>query len=187
MVAVTAMIYSEAGAAASMAALAFVSVGLWTLRVALTARDRKLAGAAVAAVEAVVFALVFSNLVANLGSWNRILGYAIGVAVGTIAGLMLNERMNQGGVVVEAVVPGDGADLRLALCSRGWPATAVRATGLNGPATMLFVAVPTFRKDDVLDIVRATSPEAFWSIRTAPAYHGLPAPARRADATAAST
>jgi hypothetical protein len=73
-------------------------------------------------------------------------------------------------------VPGDGADLRLALCSGGWPATSVRATGLNGPATMLFVAVPTFRKDDVLDIVRSTAPDAYWSLRTAPAYHGLPAP-----------
>jgi len=176
--AVTGMINSEASAAVSMAALAFVSVGLWTLRVAFAARGRKLAGAAVAAGEAVVFALVFSNLVTNLGSWNRITGYAIGVAAGTIAGLVLNERMSRGGVIVEAVVPGDGADLRRALHARGWPATAVGAMGLNGPATMLFVAVPTVRRDDVLDIVRSTAPDAFWSIRTAPAYHGLPAPPR---------
>ncbi|HEX6658595.1 MAG TPA: DUF5698 domain-containing protein, partial [Ilumatobacter sp.] len=113
-----------------MAALAFVSVALWTLRVAFAARGRKLAGAAVAAVEAVVFALVFSRLVADLGSWDRIVGYALGVAVGTAAGLLVNERTSQGGVVVEAVVPGDGGALRATLHRHGWPATSIPATGL---------------------------------------------------------
>ena len=59
---------------ALMGALAFVSVALWTLRVALTARGRKASSAVVAAIEAVVFALVFSRLVSDLGSWDRVAG-----------------------------------------------------------------------------------------------------------------
>ena len=164
-----------------MAALAFVSVGLWTLRVAFAARGRKLAGAAVAAVEAVVFALVFSRLVADLGSWDRIVGYALGVAVGTAAGLVVNERTSKGGVVVEAVAPGDGEALRAALHAHGWPATAIPAAGLRGPATLVFVAVPATRKDDVVELITSTTPDAFWAVRTATAYHGLPAPKRDAQ------
>ena len=170
-----------------MAVLAFVSVGLWTLRVAFTARGRKLAGAAIAALEAVVFALVFSRLVADLGSWDRIAGYALGVAVGTAAGLLINERTSQGGVVIEAVVPGDGDALRAALLAHHWPATSIPATGLQGPATLVFVAVPASRKDEVLALVSSTAPDAFWAVRTATAYHGLPAPGRDAARRAVAT
>jgi uncharacterized protein YebE (UPF0316 family) len=162
--------------AALMGALAFVSVGLWTLRVALTARGRKTESAAVAAMEAVVFALVFSKLVSDLGSWDRVAGYAIGVAVGTIAGLSLNERLDRRGVIVEAVVAGDGATLQNALHSGGWPATALPATGLTGQATLLFVAVPSERTSDLLALIRTTAPDALWSIRPTTAYRGLPAP-----------
>jgi uncharacterized protein YebE (UPF0316 family) len=169
--------------AALMGALAFVSVGLWTLRVALTARGRKAESAAVAAIEAVVFALVFSKLVSDLGSWDRIAGYAIGVAVGTIAGLFLNERLNRGGVIVEAVVAGDGAALQKVLHSAGWPATALPATGLTGQATLLFVAVPSERTSELLSLICTTAPDAFWSVRPTTAYRGLPAPATETSET----
>lgn len=169
--------------AVSMGALAFVSVGLWTLRVSLTARGRKVESAAVAAIEAVVFALVFSELVSDLDSWDRVLGYAIGVAVGTVAGLIVNERVNHGGVVIEAVVAGDGAALRYALHADGWPATSLPAIGVRGQATMVFVAVPVKRAHEVLSLIHATAPDAYWSVRHASAYGGLPAPPIRSAAS----
>ncbi len=77
------------------AALSTGSVGLWTLRVALAARGRKAAAAAVAAVEAVVFALVFSSVAAGLGAPERLAGHAMGVAAGTILGIGLDERLGR--------------------------------------------------------------------------------------------
>ena len=76
---------NELLAAGAMALLAMASVGLWTLRVALTARGRRPIAATVAAVEAVVFAVAFTNVAAHLDSPVRIAGYAGGVAFGTVA------------------------------------------------------------------------------------------------------
>ena len=73
--------------AATMTMLAMGSVGLWTLRVAHTARGRKLLGAGVAAVEALVFVVAFTSLAANLDSPALLGGYAAGVALGTLVGL----------------------------------------------------------------------------------------------------
>jgi uncharacterized protein YebE (UPF0316 family) len=157
-----------------MAVLAVVCVGLWTLRVALAARGRRIAGAGVAAAEAVIFALVFSNLVGNLGSWDRIAGYGVGVAVGTVVGLVANDRLNPGGAVVEVVVPGDGSELRQAFHSRGWPATSMPADGFNGAVTLMFLVVRTRRTSEVLDLIRVTAPDAFWTVRPATAVHGSP-------------
>lgn len=174
-------------AAGVMTLLAFVNVGLWTLRVALTARGRRLAGGVVAAAEAVMFALVFSNLMADLASWDRVAGYALGVAVGTVAGLVVSDHVNPGGAVVEVVVAGDGADLRRALHAGGWPATTIPAAGVDGAATMAFLAIPANRTADVLDVVRTTVPDAFWTVRPTNAVGGSRALPRATNAAAADT
>jgi uncharacterized protein YebE (UPF0316 family) len=158
--------------AVAMVLLAMVSVSLWTLRVALAAAGRRVAGAAVAAVEAVVFALAFSQLVADLGSWDRIGGYAIGVALGTIGGLAVKDRLDPGTAIVEVVVPGDGAAMREAFHSVGWPATCVPAVGASGPAAVLFLVVHGNRSGEVVRLVQSTCPRALWTIRPATAAHG---------------
>ena len=157
-----------------MAALAMVSVGLWTLRVALAASGRRLTGAAVAAVEAVVFALAFSNLVTDLGSWERVAGYAVGVAVGTVGGLAVNDRFSNRAAIVEVVVTGDGAELREAFRTQGWPATTMAVTGVSGLATMLLLVVHAQRADQVVSLVDAVAPRALWTIRPAVAARGIP-------------
>jgi uncharacterized protein YebE (UPF0316 family) len=157
--------------AASMSLLALVSVGLWTLRVTIAARGQRMVAAAVAAVEAIVFALVFSNLVADLGSWDRVAGYGAGVAAGTIVGLAMNDRFNPGATIIEAVVAGDGAELRRSLHARGWPATSMPASGVSGAATVLFLAVPTKSAGEVLDVIRSVAPDAFWTTRPATSLH----------------
>ena len=158
----------------AMAFLAMVSVSLWTLRVALAARGRRLAGAVVAAIEAVVFTLAFSNLIANLGSWERIVGYAAGVAVGTVGGLAINDRLSPGAAVIEMIVPGDAEDLRLAFHSRGWPATTSTACGVNGQATMVLLVVHRNRTNDVVTVLQALTPHALWTIRDVTSVHGVP-------------
>ena len=45
----------------TMTGLAVISVGLWTVRVAVTAKGRKIAAAVVAAVEATTFVAAFSG------------------------------------------------------------------------------------------------------------------------------
>ena len=157
-----------------MALLAVVSVGLWTLRVALAAGGRRVAAAIVAAVEAVVFALAFSNLVANLGSWARLAGYAIGVAVGTVAGLAINDKLSHGAAVIEVIVPGDALGLGQALHARGWPATTTAACGVNGQATVVLLVVRQRRTREVLEVVRACAPHALWTVRPVTAAHGIP-------------
>lgn len=76
--------------------VAMTSVGLWTLRVALTARGRKLLGAGIAAVEAVVFAIAFTSLAANLDSPVLLCSYATGVAGGTLLGWWLTSDSRWG-------------------------------------------------------------------------------------------
>ena len=116
-------------AAGGMALLAITSVGLWTLRVALTARGRRSIGATVAAVEAVIFAVAFTNVAAHLDSPVRVAGYAAGVAFGTVLGLTADRRLSPGVSEVDIVVPGRDTDTAERLHQLGWPTTTFPARG----------------------------------------------------------
>lgn len=77
----------------SLTLTAALGVSLWTVRVALTSRGRRFAGALVSSVEAVTFATTFSRVLESLDSPVRLAAYAAGVATGTWLGLQLEERL----------------------------------------------------------------------------------------------
>jgi uncharacterized protein YebE (UPF0316 family) len=147
-----------------MAGLALVSVGLWTLRVALTASGRRLPGAAVAALEASVFAMVFGSLVSDLDRPARIGGYAVGVALGTVLGISADKRMSRGRSEVRILVDGTDGTLLHGLRERGWAATAVDADGVRGRVSVVLVAVDDRCLDSVLSDVRALAPTVYWTV-----------------------
>lgn len=75
-----------------MMLLATASVGLWTLRIAVTARGARGLAAVVAAVEAVVYVCTFGRLLTDLTAVDRLGGFALGVGIGTYLGLLLDEH-----------------------------------------------------------------------------------------------
>lgn len=79
-----------------IALLASITVSLWTVRVALTARGRRYAGALVAVVEAMTFATVFAEVLDSVDSPTRLSAYGIGVGAGTLAGLAIDQRLRHG-------------------------------------------------------------------------------------------
>ena len=171
------MTTSEVASGAAMATLAMLSVGLWTLRVAVTARGKKLLAALVAALEAVVFAVAFTSLAAHLDAPGRVLGYAIGVAAGTLLGLFVDERVSHGESEVRIVVEGRDARLPAALRHLGWPATSLVAEGPTGPVTLAFVDVDDTRVQELVSSLHDVAPEAFWTVHRLRRLHPVPLPA----------
>ena len=166
----------ELVAAGGMAVLAMTTVGLWTLRVALTARGRRILGATVAALEAVTFAVAFSNVAANLDSPVRMAGYAAGVAFGTVLGLTADQRLSTGVSELDIVVPGHGAGTAERLNQLGWPTTTLAARGPRGPVTLICIAVDDSRLTELTTAIRQTTPDAFWTVQRLGTTHASALP-----------
>ena len=150
---------------ATMTGLAILSVALWTVRVAFTAKGLRVAAAAAAAVEAIVFAAAFSRIAGHLDSPAPLAAYALGVGVGTLLGLAVHGRLTRSHVQVEVVTPEGSVDLTRALHERGWPTTATTAEGITGRVVVASVTVDDQRLDDLLDDIGRLAPEAFWTVR----------------------
>jgi uncharacterized protein YebE (UPF0316 family) len=147
-----------------MAGLAVMSVGLWTLRVALTARGRRVAGSLTAALEAVVFLVAFSRVMSDMEAIERVVGYASGVAVGTLLGVMIDERLSAGQSEVRIVTEGSDHSLATRLHSLGWPVTLTGGMGPLGETTIAFVAVDDTRVQRLVEELERSAPEAFWTV-----------------------
>ncbi len=147
-----------------MAALAVLSVGLWTMRVALTARARKLAGSLVAGLEALVFLLAFSKVLSDMDAVERVVGYAVGVGAGTFLGLYLDTRLSAGQSEVRIVSRGRDLHLVRDLQGLGWPVTWTRGRGPAGEVTVAFVAVDDSRVARLLRDLEHRAPEEFWTV-----------------------
>jgi uncharacterized protein YebE (UPF0316 family) len=149
----------------TMFVLAMLSVGMWTLRVAIAAQGMKIACAVIAAAEAVVFALTFSHLVTDLASPGRLIGYAVGVAAGTALGLVVNDRLTPGHTELQLIAPGHRSGLVDSLHDQGWPATWSEASGPSGPVTMVWLSVDDSDVPRLVGDVRDLAPEAFWTLQ----------------------
>jgi uncharacterized protein YebE (UPF0316 family) len=147
-----------------MTGLAVTSVGLWTLRVALTARGRKIAGSITASAEALVFLLAFSRVISNIDEVGRVAGYALGVGIGTLVGLIVDERLSAGQSEVRIVTKGNDLSLVSELHALGWPITWTRGTGPFGDVTVGFVAVDDGKIRRLLAELERRSPDAFWTV-----------------------
>ena len=162
---------------AALVLLATASVGLWTLRVVVTAKGRNTAAATIAAIEAIVFLVAFSRAVAGLTAPERVGAYAVGVGLGTLLGLAVDRRLNPRHAQVEVVAPGPANELLGALHERGWPTTSSMGYGLSGDVVIASVTVDEHRLHPLLDDLRQIAPDAFWTVRTVRTAKAVPLPA----------
>lgn len=159
-----------------LAGLAMLSVGLWTARVALTARRRRLAATALAAVEATVFAVVFSRLLTGLDDPFSIGGYALGVAAGTAIALKMDDVFNPQLVKVDIVDPVGLLLVRDRLHAAGWPTTTSHADGLRGPVGVISVTTDAAELPALTGAVGEASEDAFWTVTAVQAAHPTSVP-----------
>ena len=160
---------------------------MWQLRVALATKGRRRSAAVLGAVNAVISVAALAQVLTHLDRPGNVAGYAVGVAIGVYLGCAADERLAGDPIEQRVVVPGNGAELATQLRARGWPVTVQAATGLRGPAAVLFVAVDAARGAEVERDLTRLAPEAFRTssrLRSAsssplpPGYLGVGAGAR---------
>ena len=148
----------------SLTVMGMISVALWTIRVALTARGRRLAASATAGIEAVVFVLVFASVLSSLNSPVEVGGYAVGVAAGTLLGVVADARLSTGQSAVRIIVDGTGDDLVLALRAKAWPAARLQGDGVKGGIALLLLVVDDVHLPSLVAELHRLAPEAFWAV-----------------------
>lgn len=139
-------------------------VTLGTLRIVFISRGRKVLAPLLGFLEVFIWVSVISQITRGDQNTFMYLAYAGGFAMGNYVGLMIEDRLALGMLVVRVIIPSDARGLADCLQEKGFGFTMVDAIGSQGPVNLIYTVV--LRKDlpAIAGIIHQSHEDAFYTV-----------------------
>jgi len=141
--------------------LRVLDMTLDTLRLLFVVRGRKGIAWVLGFFQAAIFVMAIGSVLSNLDNPLNILGYSAGFATGNVIGMVIEERLAIGFILLTVISSRRGAAIAERLRSDGYAVTEIAARGKDGTVAVLNVNVRRKQADTVRQLVNAVDSEAF--------------------------
>lgn len=141
-----------------------LDVSLATLRISMVYRGLKHLAAPLGFLEALVWILAISQVMQHINHWGTYLAFALGFGAGNFVGLMLEERLAFGNLIIRVITPNEDPTLSSALWKAGFGVTSVNARGESGPVKIVFTVVKRRDLKKALRLIKTFNKNAFYTI-----------------------
>lgn len=142
----------------------FVDVTLGTLRIIFLSRGRKILAPVLGFVEVFIWITVVSQIVRGAQNFAAYFAYAAGFAVGNYVGILIEEKLAIGTLVIRIILPKDGNSLVKHLREEGYGVTFVDGHGASGPVVLVYTVVMRKEFELIIKIIEDTSAKAFYTV-----------------------
>ena len=139
-------------------------VSLGTIRVIFVSRGYRHLTPVLGFFEISIWLFAIGQIMRDINDISIYLAYAAGFAAGTYVGIVLEEKLSLGTVLVRVVTKRDSTDLTEGLKEAGYGLTTHSADGAQGPVTILFTVVKRQDLPHVVGIIKQFNPHAFYSV-----------------------
>lgn len=139
-------------------------VTLDTLRIIYVSRGLKVLAASIGFFEVLIWLFAITQIFKNLTNPIYYVAYAGGFAMGNYIGILIEEKMAVGTVVIRTITQKDASVLIKWLKTDGYGVTHIDAQGAFGPVKVIFTIVKRKDIEHVLEIIRTCNPLAFYTI-----------------------
>jgi uncharacterized protein YebE (UPF0316 family) len=139
-------------------------VSLGTLRIIFVSHGLKYIAPLVGFVEINIWLLAIGQIMQNLNNLITSLAYAGGFATGAFVGMLIEEKLSIGMVVVRIICKHDTTELVKSLRDANYGVTTHDAEGINGPVKIIFAVIRREDLRDVLNHINKIHPHAFYSV-----------------------
>jgi uncharacterized protein YebE (UPF0316 family) len=139
-------------------------VSLGTIRVIFISKGIKYLAPLIGFFEVIIWLLAIGQVMNNITNVASYIAYGGGFAIGTLLGMMIEERLSLGTVVVRVITSQDAKELAAFLRKAGYGVTSVQAEGSTGPVTMLFTIAKRQDAPEIVGKIKEFQPTAFYSI-----------------------
>lgn len=141
-----------------------LDVSIGTLRIIFVSKGLKYLAAMLGFVEALVWVLAISQVITNLSSWVTYIAFALGFAAGNLVGMLLEERIAMGNLIVRIITRHEADELVRYMREAGYGVTSVDADGEAGPVKLLFTIARRRKLPEIIAIIKRYNPNAFYTI-----------------------
>jgi uncharacterized protein YebE (UPF0316 family) len=155
-------------------ALRVSDMTLDTLRVLFVMRGKKKIAWVLGFFQSAIFVLAIGKVLSQVNNPLNIIGYAAGFATGNVVGMMIEERIAIGHILVNIISPRRGSAIANHLRENGYAVTELSGRGKDGMVTFIHCSVLRKQVDVVYQLVNEIDPEAFITAEDVrPVRHGF--------------
>jgi uncharacterized protein YebE (UPF0316 family) len=141
-----------------------IVVTLGTLRIIFIARDRRYLAPVLGFFEVTTWLFAITQVMQNLTSIGCFLAFSLGFAAGNFLGMLIEQKLAIGNVIVRIITHHDAGDLVGELRAANFGYTCMDGEGATGPVRIVMTVVKRRQLDDVLRIIESRQPRVFYSV-----------------------
>ena len=147
-----------------LARICDVSIG--TLRMMFLMSGRRQTATLLGFFESLIWLIAISQILQNVTHPISYIAYAAGFATGIFVGMMIEERLAVGKIIVRIITQRDASILADAIREAGMGITKVHAEGSRGPVNLLFTVTNRHKLPVLTQMIQAHNPNAFYSVES---------------------
>jgi uncharacterized protein YebE (UPF0316 family) len=160
--------------AALIFSLRVADMTLDTLRVLFVMRGKKQIAWVLGFFQSAIFVLAIGRVLTQINNPLNVIGYAAGFATGNVVGMIIEEKIAIGHILVNVISPRRGSAIVSQLRQNGYAVTELSGRGKDGMVSMLNCSVLRKQVEPVQQIVTEIDPEAFITVEDVrPLKHGF--------------
>jgi len=136
-------------------------MSLDTLRLLFVMRGKKKIAWMLGFFQSVIFVLAIGKVLTQVNNPLNIIGYAAGFATGNVVGMIIEERIAIGHILVNIISPRRGAAIVTHLRQNGYAVTEIAGRGKDGMVSMINCSVLRKQVEAIHALVNEIDPDAF--------------------------
>ncbi len=139
-------------------------VSINTVRVIFMLNGRRFLSTALGFFESLIWLMAISQILQNVTNPVTYLAYSGGFATGIYVGMLIEERLAIGNVIIRIISQNDATEMINNLRDYGLRTTVLDAEGNHGPVSVLFLITKRQQLEEVTEIVEKTNPMAVFTV-----------------------
>ncbi len=139
-------------------------VSIATIRVMFVLSGRKSLAPFIGFFEALIWLVAIGQILQNVSNPVTYIAYAAGFGMGTFVGMLIEEKLALGQVILRIITQRDASNLLVALREAGFRLTTVDAEGSRGKVSLIFTICRRKKVPDLKKLIRQYNPNAFYTI-----------------------
>jgi uncharacterized protein YebE (UPF0316 family) len=141
-----------------------MDVSINTIRIIYVLGGRRLTATILGFFESFIWLMAIRQIFEHMDNWVCYVAYPGGFAMGILVGMMIEERIAYGKVIVRIITRKDVTELIDFITRNQFRYTRVASEGLDGPENLVFTVLPRENLEDLLGKMKEILPTAFYTV-----------------------
>ena len=141
-----------------------VDVSLGTMRVIFISRGYKKFAVFCGFFEVLIWIIAITQIMRHLDNVFAYLGYAAGFATGNFVGMVIEEKIALGWVMIRIITPKDISRFQEFIRENNYGLTVLQGAGIYGTVNMVFTVIPRQEQEAIVEKIKEFNPDAFYTV-----------------------